>query len=296
MRRLLAAALLAGLACAATAQPSLQLGELPLAGPPYSVFVAPGETVRLTVRDAERWELRDANGPVGDAGADDWSWPAPETAGLVELELVANGQTAPLRIWVGTPLSANSTSLSGYRIGNYPPPRPGAVDYTRPRALFGLEASQTRIPVSRHFTIGQFLCKQRADWPRFLRLDARLLTLLDTLVAELRARGHDIDTLGVISGYRTPLYNAAIGNVPYSRHVFGDAMDVYVDADGDGRMDDLDGNGRQDVGDLELLRDLAASIMARDGGRLSGGLGIYPARATHGGFVHIDTRGVPARW
>jgi hypothetical protein len=35
--------------------------------------------------------------------------------------------------------------------------------------------------------------------------------------------------------------------------MYGDAMDIYIDNDGDGRMDDLDGNGRVDFADAEVL-------------------------------------------
>ena len=47
-----------------------------------------------------------------------------------------------------------------------------------------------------------------------------------------------------MSGYRTPFYNRSIGNqTRFSRHVYGDAADIYADDDGDGKMDDLDGDG-----------------------------------------------------
>ena len=50
-----------------------------------------------------------------------------------------------------------------------------------------------------------------------------------------RAAGIDASTFRILSGYRTPFYNRSIGNeTHYSRHVYGDAADIYVDEDGDG--------------------------------------------------------------
>jgi acetyl-CoA carboxylase carboxyltransferase component len=56
----------------------------------------------------------------------------------------------------------------------------------------------------------------------------------------LNEAGRTVERFVVMSGYRTPFYNAAIGNVPYSRHVWGGAADIYIDdAPRDGEMDDL---------------------------------------------------------
>ena len=68
-----------------------------------------------------------------------------------------------------------------------------------------------------------------------------------------------------------------------------------MDADGDGRMDDLDEDGRVTVKDAQWLARVAASVEA-DHPAVTGGIGIYRANAVHGPFVHVDTRGTPARW
>ncbi len=41
--------------------------------------------------------------------------------------------------------------------------------------------------------------------------------------------GFAVDTLHVMSAFRTPFYNRAIGDVEYSAHQWGSAADVYVD-------------------------------------------------------------------
>jgi hypothetical protein len=102
----------------------------------------------------------------------------------------------------------------------------------------------------------------------------------------------------VMSGYRTPFYNAAIGNVPYSRHVWGGAADIYIDdAPRDGEMDDLNADGRIDRADAEWLAAFIDDLS--DEGRFGtgiGGIGIYDSNEAHGPFVHVDTRGFRARW
>ena len=46
--------------------------------------------------------------------------------------------------------------------------------------------------------------------------------------------------LEVHSGFRTPLHNSGVeGSARDSRHLYGDAADVAIDADGDGTLDDF---------------------------------------------------------
>ena len=70
-----------------------------------------------------------------------------------------------------------------------------------------------------------------------------------------------------------------------------------MDADGDGRMDDLNRDGKRDRADVELLATIAEEYMAsEDAPGLRGGVGRYGKTTRHGGFVHVDTRGYTARW
>ena len=103
-----------------------------------------------------------------------------------------------------------------------------------------------------------------------------------------------------MSGFRTPRYNALGvgaegGRARASRHMYGDAADVFVDADGNGRMDDLDRDGRVTVKDARLLLAVAEEVEASHP-EFVGGLSAYPANAAHGPFVHVDVRGTRARW
>jgi hypothetical protein len=85
------------------------------------------------------------------------------------------------------------------------------------------------------------------------------------------------------------------GRARDSRHQFGDAADVFVDNDGDGRMDDLNGDRRVDQRDAQILIDAAERVEAAHPD-LVGGAGRYRANRAHGPFAHIDVRGRRARW
>jgi len=103
------------------------------------------------------------------------------------------------------------------------------------------------MPVSPHFKLGQFLCKQPGGFPKYLVLDEILVLKLELILEELNRRGHAADTLHIMSGYRTPYYNKAIGNVDYRRHLWGKAADIFIDAaPADDMMDDLNRDGAVD--------------------------------------------------
>jgi hypothetical protein len=77
--------------------------------------------------------------------------------------------------------------------------------------------------------------------------------------------------------------------------MYGDAADVFVDSDGDGRMDDLNHDGRIDTRDARVIVS-AVERVERLHPELAGGVGVYRATRSHGPFVHIDVRGRRARW
>ena len=156
------------------------------------------------------------------------------------------------------------------------------------------------LPISAHFRLGDFLTKNQVDvWPKMLVLREPLIDKLELVIDELRASGVHVAHLQVMSGFRTPAYNALGvgrgGRAQDSRHQYGDAADVFVDNDHDGRMDDLDGDGRITVRDADVIVRAAERVEARVPA-LVGGIGRYRATAAHGPFVHIDVRGRRARW
>ena len=191
------------------------------------------------------------------------------------------------------PLPRGAATLNGFPVGRYPSHADFPETYLPPEALLEVRPDTAGTKVSTHFRIGQFLCKQPGGWPKYLALQKRLLTRLEQIVRSLAESNIDARHVVVMSGYRTPRYNAGLGNVMRSRHLYGDAADIYVDADGDGSMDDLNGDGLLDVQDAVWL---ARLIDRSTTDKLAGGLAVYPPNPHHGAFVHIDTRGKHSRW
>ena len=85
------------------------------------------------------------------------------------------------------------------------------------------------------------------------------------------------------------------GRADLSRHMYGDASDIYIDNDGNGVMDDLNHDGKVDINDSRVILE-AEERVERAYPELVGGGGLYRAAAGHGPFIHIDTRGYRARW
>ena len=188
-----------------------------------------------------------------------------------------------------------------YQVGRWPAEvrRPRGNAYRLPEGFIEVSESMRTVRVSTHFTLGQFLTKdQREVWPKMLLLDERLVDKLELVVSELRLAGIKAQGLSVLSGFRTPQYNARgrnSGRATDSRHQYGDAADVYVDVNGDGRMDDLTGDRKVDVRDAVRFARIVERVEIKYP-ELAGGLGVYRATGSHGPFVHIDARGERARW
>ena len=125
-----------------------------------------------------------------------------------------------------------------------------------------------------------------ANWPPNFRLSefevsgahrepvpAELHGSVLTLAWELQAlREHLVAPVRVLSGYRSPEYNASISGAKRSQHMQGRAADIAV----------------KDHSPAQVADAIEALIAA---GRMQdGGLGRYP------GFTHYDVRGSRARW
>ena len=267
----------------------------------YSVnplFVLPGENVPLEVEGAGEFRASASAGSLRQSSPGTWRWRAPRGTGLQQIEIRRVGDESAMRfsVFVMIPFSeATSGTLNGYRIGKYPTDLlPG---YRRPRGFIEVTPENAGTALSPHFRLEQFLCKQSGGHPKYVVLQEKLLDKLELVLAKLNESGRYARTLHVMSGYRTPFYNHAIGNVRFSRHQFGDAADVFVDENGDGQMDDLNRDGRSDRRDAELLSAVVEKLeRSPAAASLLGGLSVYKRNAVHGPFVHVDARGTPARW
>jgi hypothetical protein len=189
--------------------------------------------------------------------------------------------------------------LNGYRIGSYPGTAwKGLAVYRPPRGFIEVTEENRDTPVSPHFTLGQFLCKQQSGYPKYMVLRGRLLLKLELVLEHTNAAGMRADSFHIMSGYRTPHYNHSIGNVGYSRHLWGGAADIFVDDHPeDGVMDDLNADGVFDVKDAGVLYEIVDGLYGKPFyKRFLGGLGQYRRNANHGPFVHVDVRGFRARW
>jgi hypothetical protein len=197
---------------------------------------------------------------------------------------------------------ARDGTLGAYRIGFWPGER-GRVRtaaYANPTGFVEVTRDNAALPVSTHFRLGDFLTHGQAGvWPKYLVLHEDLVDKLELVIAELQREGIPVRHMTVMSGFRTPDYNASggatSGRSTVSRHMYGDAADVFVDNDGDGRMDDLNRDGRIDSRDSRVIVD-AASRVERAHPELVGGEGVYAGTSSHGPFAHVDVRGTRARW
>jgi uncharacterized protein YcbK (DUF882 family) len=193
--------------------------------------------------------------------------------------------------------------IGQYLVGEWPFERggqPKTPAYAPPKGLIMVTQENQNLQVSRHFRLRDFLTKgQEGVWPKYVLMSPRLLDKLELTIQELELMGHPVENVGIISGFRHPHYNARGGSTAgrgaLSRHMYGDAMDFYIDNDRDGRMDDLNGDGRIDVRDARIIAE-AAERVERKYPQLIGGIGVYRPTGAHSGFVHVDTRGYRARW
>jgi len=115
------------------------------------------------------------------------------------------------------------------------------------------------------------------------------LDKIELVVAEigrLSGKGDDATlVLDVHSGFRTPIHNRRVSRAARdSRHQYGDAADIAVDANGDGRVS---------FADTRLVA-RAVEVVEQSHPDLVGGMGLY----NRGGasYVHIDARGRRVRW
>lgn len=269
----------------------------------FGLFVMPGEALPFRITGAaepEAFAFEPSGGTTAER-AGGWTWTAPAEPGVVPIRIVdeRSGELMRLNVFVMQPFGHDTAALDGYRIGNYErvPLRNDPV-YNPPEGFVRVTPENHDLLVAPHFTLGQFLCKQASDWPKYLVLDESLLLKLELILRRVNERGIAARTLHVMSGYRTPFYNRSIGNeTSYSRHLFGDAADIFVDDDEDGRMDDLTGDGEVTRADAALLADIAQSVSADpEFSGLLGGTGIYGPAPHRGPFVHVDVRGSAATW
>lgn len=226
---------------------------------------------------------------------------SPTKPGYYPLNVKNNstGKSIQVHLFVIVPISeVKKGVLNAYKIGDYPEPYKGLEAYKAPLGYIEVQQENESIQISPHFTLGQFLCKQQSGYPKYLVLRPRLIEKLELFLADVNEQGIRTDSLVIMSGYRTPHYNRAIGNVSSSRHMYGGAADIYIDVNPvNTYMDDVNGDGKVDFQDAVFLYDLADGLSKRSQRTdLVGGVGKYKSNSSHGPFIHMDVRGNKARW
>ena len=240
------------------------------------------------------------------AGTDSASLAAPGRAGIWQLAVKVGTAIKPItdfNVITLTPFSAKRGGRIGlYYLGIWPTERArsGRDDYRPPSGFIEVTRENQHTRLSEHFRLRDFLTHdQEGVWPKYLVVDTKLVDKLELVLSDLESRGVRVAGVKVMSGFRTPQYNRGGGNprgrAALSRHMFGDAADIFIDNNGDGNMDDLNGDRRVNIRDAQVLQ-AAVDRVEREHPALVGGCGVYVASGGHGPFTHIDTRGFRARW
>jgi hypothetical protein len=178
--------------------------------------------------------------------------------------------------------------VNGYRIGTYLSERFGG-GYDRPVGFVEVTPSMLDLAITKHLKLSDFVTHddQGGVWPKYVALNPRLLDKLELIFADLGSRLRPGLNVDMHSGFRTPSHNSQVErSARDSRHQYGDAADLAVDADGDGRITMTD----------ELLVMLAVERVESAHPDLVGGLGLYTSRRYRTPYVHIDARGRRSRW
>ena len=102
-----------------------------------------------------------------------------------------------------------SGRIGEYRVGEWPA---GEGAYAPPRGFVRVTPENMDTRVSTHFQLKDFLTKgQEGIWPKYVVLSPRLLDKLELTLQELERRGHEVENVFVVSGFRTPIYNRTGG-------------------------------------------------------------------------------------
>ncbi len=226
---------------------------------------------------------------------------APPTPGFYRLALLQDGDRRlvdGLTVTVLVPFGEKRDgTLRGVRLGTWAAERGGERARKRlPEGFIQVASDALTLPISKHLRLGDFLTTPDTPsegMPEFAALDTRLLDKLELVMAELQRSLTDAGKTDVApqilvnSGFRAPAYNRTVrGAATDSRHQYGDAADVRIDLDGDGHFS------------LAEARQVAKAVevVERRYPELAGGLGLYTSRRYRSPYVHIDARGIRARW
>jgi len=264
------------------------------------VFLLPNEVLSLeTVFESteDEFSIKSAYGNIKTLNKSKWEWKAPAKKGIYPVLIKNNSaDSILLNCIVLVPYEQlKNNSLNSYKIGPYP--NSNNKLYKNPKGFIEVTESNMHTLVTPNYSLKDFLCKQGGGYPKYIVLKERGIIKLEKVQAQLQTEGIVFEKFSFISGYRTPYYNKSIGNVTNSRHIYGDAFDIFIDTDNNSRMDDLNHDGLLNRKDALFLYNKVDDMYKSDWFQpFIGGLGVYGPNTRHGGFIHMDGRGYKARW
>lgn len=257
--------------------------------------VMPGDSVTISSSNGDLLHWNSTSGTPVYALSETFGWRAPRNHGIFFLE--AGNDSVVEKYTIIVPVESSrwrTTSLNSFEIGSY---GNGSDRSRNPDHFIELTAATSNARISTHLTIGQFLCHVEGSYPQYMAFDLRLSDKMEQVLAKVREVYPQASGIHNISGFRTPAYNADIGNdTTESLHLYGMAADMWIESwPPNDLMDDIDRNKRVDVYDGEYLVELIR-ILEVEGDVVTGGASAYRWNSSHGPFVHLDVRGSVANW
>ncbi|RCW57442.1 peptidase M15A [Halanaerobium sp. ST460_2HS_T2] len=272
----------------------------------FSIFVLPGEEIKFEIAEENRDKTYQIElGEKVFESKNSFTWNAYQEVGHYRTLIKEKNSADPdarikINIFVICPRNnKNGQYLEDFRIGYYPDiPADKKEYYTKPKGFLKIEESMLGINLTPHFKLDQFLTNQTRQFPQFIAIQESLLLKLEFFLEDINNAGYKADTFGIVSIYRTPYFNKKLGNnTDFSRHIFGDAADIFIDRNGNEWMDDLNGDGQSTIADSNILYDLAVEFDQKEKfAQLQGGVSSYKGNGVRGPFIHIDTRGFHVNW
>lgn len=113
---------------------------------------------------------------------------------------------------------------------SYPDPYGGSAQYARPLRFVDLYDADPDLAVAANFVLEELMSWRKGQYGVYQS------HVVEHLQAIREASGGSIS---VNSGYRSPAYNASVGGVTHSRHMYGDAADMDPSAASLDRLADL---------------------------------------------------------
>lgn len=236
----------------------------------------------------------------------------PSKPGPYFASLASNETTFRLCIYVPWKATApagkwGAYSVAGHPLGIYRDPNQCGEEkvklhpeaYLPPPWFILIEPSIERLPLWGSLTVGDLVVPDSKTGERHTLvapISYPLLQTIEILREEIQRHGLPPHALRILSLFRAPFYNRRIGSTSFSRHLYGDAVDLVLDANGDQAWDDLNRDGRIDRTDGLWLVAMIEDLQAK--GRIwPGGIGLYTfTTSEYRVTLHLDLRGHRATW